>query len=148
MDAIALETIYGIDLSFDVRTGVQGSKDVVVNGQGNDFAYVSGVVALAQELQRLFDLTEPGSFVDDSGYGIEWPIGQSNDPRVTIALTKLAIVRAMGHPSFVGRCKLRYLDVQFSPQEPNALRVGGIVQCVGFEGSPLMSFDYLLRNYG
>lgn len=146
--------IYGIDLSFDARPGVQGSKDVVANGAGDDFAYVPGPGALAQELQRLFDLTPVGSFIDDPTYGIDWSlIGTAIEPRVATALAKLAIVRALSHPSFEGRCRLTWVDVWWQPSEPNALRCVGVLQCFGFEGIEYVRFgpyvgQYWLRSRG
>lgn len=137
-----LENIYGIDLSFDALR----IKDLPADP--TDFQYVSGVQCLAQELQRLFDLTPLGSCIDDPTYGIDWDfIGTPNDPRITVGLAKVAILRGLQHPSFDGRLKVRSLSVEFSPSEPNALRVSGVLDCYGFESVQLARFNaYVIRS--
>lgn len=144
---LRLDAIYGLDIGFDVRFGVRGTKDAVVNAQGNDFEYVSGIAALAQELQRLFDLTPRGSFIDDPEYGVDLDfIGTQNDPRITVGLAKVAVLRALQHPSFADRFQVRSLEVTFNPQEDTALRVNGVLEVFGFEGVDLVRFgDYGLR---
>ena len=135
---LQLESTFGIDLAFDVATGVQGTKDVLENNSGDDFAYVGTTEALAQELQRLFDLTPVGSFIDDPTYGIDWGfIGDRNDPRITIPLARVAIMRALEHPSFASRFRVKRLDVWFEPQTPNALWCRGVLEVFGFDGVQL-----------
>jgi hypothetical protein len=135
-----LESTYGIDLAFDVITGVQGTKDVLDNRQfqadpSNDFRYTRGTEALAQELQRLFDLTPIGSLIDDPGYGIDWGfIGDRNDPTITIPLARVAIRKALEHPSFSSRFRVASLEVWFDVETPNALWSKGILECFGFSG--------------
>ena len=137
-----IESIFGIDIAFDVTTGVQGTKDVLSNGAefpdaspSTDFRYVSGTVALAQELQRLFDLTPLGSLIDAPEYGIDWSfIGDRNDPRITIPLARVAIRRALEHPSFRDRFRVHSLRVWFDDGTPNALWCRGILEVFGFEG--------------
>lgn len=143
-----LESIYGIDIAFDARPGVRGTKDAVPNLADSDFAYVSGPGALAQELQRLFDLTPKGSCIDDPSYGIDWDmIGTPVDPRVTVALAKAAIYQALQHPSFAGRFRVAWLDVQWRQSEPNALRCLGILECFGFEGIEYVRFGPFVAQW-
>lgn len=150
-----LETIHGIDISFSVRTGVQGSKDVLSTGA--DFRYSPSLVALCEELQRLFDLTPVGSFIDDPTYGIKWNIGEALDPRVHVALTRLACLRALRHPSFISRFQVKRLDAWWDSESPNAIYVKGTLEVYGFENIQLLNFGpfalkYLLlgqtRDYG
>lgn len=136
--ATILETVYGIDLSFDAHFGRRGTKDVVANGP--DLAWTFGPAALAQELQRLFDLTPRGAFVDDVGYGIDWSAIGSRGLKPAIAITKLEVIRALQHPSFRDRCKLIYLDVFWRPETPTAIWINGVIELRGFADVPQVQF--------
>lgn len=142
-----LEERYGLDISFDAQFGLRGTKDVMANQNDTDYRYVAGPVALAEELQRLFDLTPKGSFIDDPGYGIDLDfIGQPNNVGALLILTKIACLNALKHPSFATRFRVAALDVAFDPNEPNALRVVGVLECYGFESVPYWRFGpYMLR---
>ncbi|GEM_PF-7004385 len=145
-----LESIHGIDLSFDARFGVQGSKDVVPNFAGNDFAYAAGPVSLAQELQRLFDLTPVGSFIDDPTYGINLHpfIGKRLNPPVAIALCKTEVLRALKHPHFLSRFRVRSLNVLWNPEVSRALEVRGVLEVYGFSNVAYVQFGpYMIRGY-
>jgi hypothetical protein len=150
-----LETVHGIDLSFSVHTGVRGSKDVLYTD--SDFRYSPSLVALCEELQRLFDLTPIGSFIDDPTYGIDWNIGEALDPRVHVALTRLACLRALQHPSFKSRLQVKKMDAWWDSNSPNAIFVKGTLEVYGFENIQFLNFGpyalkYLLlgqtRDYG
>lgn len=140
-----LQEIYGIDLSFDAQFGLQGTKDVLA-GDG-DFAIVSGPMALAEELQRLFDLTPLGSCIDDPTYGIDLDfIGTAINPPVTCGLVKVAVLNALEHPSFAERFRVADLFVTWNPTSPNAVSVDGVLELYGFESIELVRFGpYALR---
>lgn len=143
-----LELIYGTDISFDVRFGVKGTKDVVANAANTDFKYVVGPEALAEELQRLFDLTPLGSCIDDPSYGIDLDfIGMPLDPEVGAGLARVACLKALEHPSFASRFYVESLDVSWSPNTPNALTVEGALKLYGFEKIPLVRFGPYLLKY-
>lgn len=143
-----LEQTFGIDLFFDSQFGVRGTKDVGENSTQTDFLYSSGPAALAEELRRLFDLTPRGSFIDDPEYGINWEfIGQPLDPRVAVGLTKIEVLRALEHPSFKSRFRVRWLDAKWKPNEPTVIRVGGLLELYGFEGVPYVRFGPYALNY-
>jgi phage baseplate assembly protein W len=143
-----LETIYGIDVSFDVLFGLKGTKDVQANEANTDFQYVSGPQALAQELQRLFDLTPLGSCIDDPDYGIDLDfIGTPLDPGVAAGLTRIACLWALNHPSFASRFRVDSLEVSWDPNVPNALSIDGTLQLYGFEEIPLVRFGPYVLKY-
>ncbi|MCD8487904.1 MAG: hypothetical protein LRZ84_14500 [Desertifilum sp.] len=125
-----LESLFGIDIGFDLPTGkaaTQGTKDVIANVEDTDYKYVKGIVALSEELQRLFDLTPKGSFIDDPTYGIDWEfIGSPADPRAMCGITKVAVYQALNHPSFRERFRVKALDVRWKPETPNVLYVRGV----------------------
>ena len=133
-----LEITHGIDISFDTQFGLKGTKDVVATD--SDFVYSFGAVALAEELQRLFDLTPRGSCVDDPEYGIDLDFIGTRNGVAAAGLARIACLQALRHPSFASRFRVRKLDVIFSPDEPNALRINGVLQVFGFEGIELYRF--------
>lgn len=136
-----LEDIYGIDLWFD-----SAAKDVAENELQTGFKIASGITALAQELQRLFDLTPRGAFLDDLSYGINWPIGEPiHDPRVMIGRVQILVLRALQHPSFKGRLIVRDIRVVWSPQTPTTIFVRGILQVFGYED--LVKFGPIPVNF-
>ncbi|MBT9159555.1 MAG: hypothetical protein DDT26_00814 [Dehalococcoidia bacterium] len=138
-----LRSIFGIDISFDHAN----QRDVRSNQLGHDFEYVTADQALAEELYRLFDLTPVGSFFDDPSYGLDWEwIGRPADPRVMVALTKLAVKRALTHPSFRDRFRVLRLDVSWSVDEPTAIFVKGVLGLFGFEALEGFEFTYRLRG--
>jgi hypothetical protein len=137
-----LESIYGIDLFFD-----QGTKDVPENESETNFQYVSGPQALAQELQRMFDLTPRGAFLDDLTYGIDWPIGETIvDPRVMIGRVQILVLQALRHPSFNDRFKVRDVKCGWTPKHPTAIYVQGILQLFGYEDA-LVRFGPFSVNF-
>ena len=130
-----LENIYGIDLFFDDRT-----RDVLEDESETNFRYVSGPQALAQELQRMFDLTPRGAIVDDLAYGIDWPIGEAiTDPRVMVARVQILVLHALKHSSFKDRFKVRDVQCGWTPKYPTTVYVKGILQIFGYE-SELVKF--------
>lgn len=133
---------YGIDIGFDT----QHCRDVVTDE--HDYEYVEGLVAIQEELERLFTITPQGSFVDDPDYGlnIDW-IGTSPDPEVATTLARVEIQRALEHPSFATRITLKGLEVTWRSVEPNVLRVQGTIECFGFEGVSLFSFGPYALQY-
>lgn len=151
-----LECLHGVDIAFDVSTGVRGTKDVKFTE--NDFVYSSGPVALAEELQRLFDLTPRGSLIDDPSYGIDWEwIGKQADPDIACAMTRLAVIRALSHPDFRSRFRIHRVDCEWRQEDPNVLRVKGMLEVYGFESIGMFEFgpyalQWLLfgeaKNYG
>lgn len=142
-----LEQVYGIDLSFDAQFGLQGTKDVRANIVNTDFVYLSGPTALAEELQRLFDLTPKGSCIDDPTYGIDLDfIGTALDPKVVTGLAKTACLEALQHPSFQSRFRVAGLEVTWNASTPDALTVLGVLELSGFEGVEYARFGpYALR---
>ena len=147
----SLEEIYGIDLSFDLGFNFKGVKDVVANQGNNDFDYVAGPLALAQELQRMFDLSPKGSCLGDSedlSYGIDWDfIGQPNNPEVMTGLVKVAVYQALQHPSFQARFRVAALDTYWQPESPNAISVTGILEVFGFEQIDYVRFGPFAIRY-
>jgi hypothetical protein len=141
-----LEQIHGIDISFDVKTGVQGTKDV--RHTDRDFIYSPSIVALCEELQRLFDLTPKGSLIDDPDYGIDFSfIGQQLDPRVTSALVRLAVLQTLQHSGFRDRFRVNSVDAYWQSEDPNVIRVVGTLEVYGYEDVGLLSFGpYALNN--
>ncbi|MBT9316280.1 hypothetical protein [Leptothoe spongobia] len=135
-----LEEIHGLDLAFDAATN--GPQDVLF--LETDFEYATGLNALVQEIYRIF-LTPLGSLVDDPGYGIDLSmIGQANDPRITIGLTRVAFLNALQHSSFQNRFTVAQLDVEYSQNQPNALSVTGRLEVNGFE--ELLTFQQLVSS--
>jgi hypothetical protein len=143
-----LESVFGIDLFFDARFGVKGSKDVASNPEDTDYQYTAGPLALAEELQRLFDLTPLGSCIDDLSYGINLDfIGQPLDPKVACALARVEALRALTHPSFKSRFRVRRLETDWTPDTPNAILIGGILELYGFRNVPYVRFGPYALNY-
>lgn len=138
----SLRRRYGIDIGFDT----QHCRDAIAGE--TDFEYVEGLVALQEELERLFTITPQGSFIDDPEYGLkmDW-IGTSPDPEVATTLARVEIQRALEHPSFATRLSLQYLEVSWDALEPNVLRVNGTIECFGFEGVDLFSFGPYALQY-
>jgi hypothetical protein len=127
-----LEVIYGADLGYDNDPRL---SDVVEN-DGADFQYPPpGPLVLAEELERLF-ITPRGSLVDNPTYGIDWEvIGTNLDPRVTLGMTRLAVLNALEHPSFASRFRVADLRTDWTPSTPNAVYVWGVLECFGFSGA-------------
>jgi len=130
--ADAIESLFGSDVSFDASPGL---TDVLPNAQNTDFLYQEGVLALREEIERLF-MTPRGSFVDDPTYGIDWQlIGTNFDPRVSLGMARLAALNALRHPSFRTRFRVRQLETDWSFQTPNAIYVYGVLEVFGFRGA-------------
>jgi hypothetical protein len=138
----SLRDRYGIDIGFDT----QHCRDVVTDDA--DFQYAEGLVALQEELERLFTITPQGSFVDDPEYGLntDW-IGTSPNPEVATTLARVEIQRALEHPSFASRMQLRGLEVAWDSTQPNVLTANGVIECFGFEGVDLFSFGPYALQY-
>jgi hypothetical protein len=101
-------------------------KDCDERRDRRDIRYTDGAYQLAEELRRLFDFTPKGSLIDDPTYGVDFGfLGTTQDPKVAIALAKLACYNALLHPSFRDRFTIKSLDVQWYPSTPNALYVVG-----------------------
>ncbi len=139
---VELEQRYGIDLAFETS----GSNDVI-EGE-TDYSYVSGPLALKEELERLFNLTQVGDLIDDPSYGLDRSfIGTALNPEVSTQIVKIAVLKALQHPSFSDRFRVRSLDCVWSPDEPNAVRVFGLLDLFGFEGVETIRFGpYALYN--
>lgn len=130
--ADAIESLFGSDISFDASPGL---TDALANTQGTDLAYQVGVLALREEIERLF-MTPKGSLVDDPTYGIDWGlIGTNFDPRVSLGMARLAALNALQHPSFRTRFRVRQLETDWSFQTPNAIYVYGVLEVFGFRGA-------------
>ncbi|MBD2019359.1 hypothetical protein H6F43_04070 [Leptolyngbya sp. FACHB-36] len=144
--ATHLESIFGIDLAFDAS--LRGSKDVAANVDNTDFLYSPSIVSLKEEIERLFNLTPRGSFLDDPDYGLDldW-IGQPLNPQVAVGLAKVECLRALTHPDFATRFRVRDLAVRWNPTEPNALRIEGLLEVYGFEEVPLVRFGPYVLEY-
>lgn len=151
---VQLQEIYGIDLYFDLGMGLKGTKDCVANQDNTDLIYVNGVQALAQEIQRMFDLTPKGSCLgdgEDLAYGIDWDfVGQPNNPDVMVGLVKAVAIQALQHPSFAGRLQVAAMEASYDPTQPNAISLAGVLEVKGFEGIEFwrfgpMSIRYLLE---
>lgn len=134
-----LQNIYGVDLSFDSTIGIQ---EVEVDEEIGDFRYVSGPAALVQEIERLFALTDEGSFVEDPSYGLNLRqlIGTAMDPRILVNLVRLRVIRALEHPSFRSRFEVGNVEAVWSSAEPGTIRVTGVIRCFGFEDLDWVSF--------
>lgn len=128
-----LEETFGADISFDPS---QGEQDVVEEFNGADYNYRIGPLAIKEEIERLF-ITPKGSFVDDPTYGIDLRelIGQQLDPRVVVGLVRFEVKRALEHPSFATRFRVRQLQAVWLPSSPNAVYVLGVIEIFGFEGA-------------
>lgn len=130
MSDALLEAIYGVDIGFDNDPGLNDASE-----GDQDFAYPLGPLALKEELERLF-LTPKGSCIDDPSYGIDWEvIGTTFDPRVTLGMTRLAVLQALEHPSFAKRFQVAELVTDWTPQTPGAVYVWGVLECFGFQGA-------------
>lgn len=130
MSDLLIESIYGLDIGFDNDPRLSD-----VTEQASDFAYPSGVLALKEEVERLFR-TPKGSLIDDLAYGIDWEvIGTALDPRVTLGMTRLAVLQALEHPSFVSRFRVAELTTDWTPETPSAVYVWGVLECFGFQGA-------------
>lgn len=134
-----LLSVFGIDLAFEVSTGAQGRKDAVETRSGDGLEAVGGPQALAQELQRLFDLTPVASFPDDLGYGIDWSfLGTAINPPVTCALARVAVLKALQHPSFQSRFKVEWVGANWYPHSPDAIYITAVLELFGYEGLGLV----------
>lgn len=128
-----IEAIYGADLGYDNSPRV---ADVAEQQEGGDFQYPDpGPLVLKEEIERLF-ITPKGSLVDDPTYGIDWEvIGTALDPRVTLGMTRLAVLNALEHPSFTSRFRVAELETDWTPETPNAIYIYGVLECFGFSGA-------------
>lgn len=133
----ALLETHGIDLFYDGT--LSGSRDI----QPKTALHV---LALKQELERLFNFTPKGSFIDDPEYGVDLQrlIGTRLDPRVSVADAYLEAKRALEHPSFRDRFRIAFLDTIWIPTQPNVIRILGILEVFGFESSYVQIGPYLV----
>lgn len=144
---LVVDPVYGLDIAFDLGFQPSSRKDIFESPDGDDVATIMGEAALAQELQRMFDLTPIGSFVDDPSYGCDWGvIGTSMmNVQIAIATTRIGVLRALSHPSFKERFKVRSLVCTWNPSEPGTIRVNGVLRLLG-QNTGLYSFGYRLRT--
>lgn len=128
-----LEETFGTDIGFDAT---QGEQDVTEEFNGADYNYQIGPQAIREEIERLF-ITPQGSLVDDPDYGIDLAaiIGQQLDPRVMVGLVRFEVKRALEHPSFRTRFRVKQLQAVWLPSAPNAVYVLGVIEIFGFEGA-------------
>jgi phage baseplate assembly protein W len=139
-----LLNIYGLDLSFDPTPGIQE-----VRSDAESFLWVAGPTALAEEIQRLFNLTDKGSFVDDPSYGIDLRdlIGTAMDPRILINIVRLRVIEALEHPSFRSRCEVGEVRTWWESEASGAIMVEGSVRCYGFEDLDWLGFGPYALTY-
>lgn len=133
-----LET-HGLDFFYD--GSLSGDRDLQPNAALH-------LLALKQELERLFNFTPKGSFIDDPEYGIDLQklIGSRIDPRVSVADTYIEAKRALEHPSFRDRFRIAFLDAIWIPTQPNVVRILGILEVFGFDNNYVQIGPYLMNQ--
>lgn len=123
MNPHAQELLYGIDLDHDGSFAPDAIRDVASTEAG-DPQWLSGLIVLQQELERLFHLTPKGSLVDDPTYGINWPIGEPIlDVQAKVGLVQSAVGEALRHPSFRERFSVRACRGFWLPSTPTSIYV-------------------------